>query len=138
VVTHGNLDQWLQSVRCAVGLTTKLTDSRPAATVGSKETMNEPVTIQLQGGAAVRVQRLVRQSTVPCPYCGQEVGNAWKSNSEYVLRCPMPCAQLFAVRTHGASIQTARIDWNGGELYWLPDATLAQVLPNDKSSDPAQ
>lgn len=95
--------------------------------------MNEPVTIQLQGGAAVRVQRLVRQSTVPCPYCGQEVGNDWKSNSEYVLRCPMPCAQLFAVRTHGASIQTARIDWDGGELYWLPDATLAQVLPNDQA-----
>lgn len=95
--------------------------------------MSEPVTIQLLSGEAVRVKLLVHQSTVPCPYCGQEVGNDWKANSEYVLRCALSCAQLFAVRTHGASIQTARIDWNGGELYWLPNATLAQVLPNNQA-----
>jgi len=97
--------------------------------------MTTPITItDANGSAPVVVQRLVRQSCVPCPYCGQDVHNDWKPNSEYVLRCPYPCTQLFAVRTHGASVHTAKIDWQGGTLYWLPNVTIAAVLPNAEVS----
>lgn len=76
----------------------------------------------------MQLNLLSSPSTVPCPHCGQEVVHAWKPNSEYTLRCPLPCGHLFAVRTHGFSIQTAPIQWDKGYLYWQPASNLASVI----------
>lgn len=98
--------------------------------------MSEPASeLAAPAGSVIGpINILDRHDVVPCPYCGEDVVNDWKPNSEYVLRCPMPCSMLFAVRTHGSSVRTARIDWYGGVIYWLPTTRLSEVPPNAISS----
>ena len=81
--------------------------------------MNQELKIKIE----LRV--LKSDSEVPCPHCGRDVSFEWKQNSEFVARCPMPCSQLFVLRTNGATVETAKIDWLGGVIYYSPNATLS-------------
>ena len=53
---------------------------------------------------------------VPCPYCDRSVGTNHHPNSEWVARCSYPCAKLFAIRSEGRKVTTAKILWTRDDI----------------------
>lgn len=64
---------------------------------------------------------------VPCPHCRTPVKIKWEGNSESVVRCYLPCGELFAIRTQGHRILTAKIGWEWAQDYWRPDTPLSET-----------